>query len=131
MGSLKNTLSAVRRLKPNRWWPVLMVLALVAARLVHVWFFHDYARQFKLRNTYAAFKYGGLLLVAYAGLLLAAWLLRRAWQRWRFGLLWRVAVVMLIGTAAYWIYRHNATALRSVTGLKVSLWAGEPMLANP
>jgi len=34
-----------------RWWPAILLLLFTAARLVHIWWFKDYERQFKFAST--------------------------------------------------------------------------------
>lgn len=34
-----------------RWWPAVLLLALTVARMVHIWWFKDYERQFKFAST--------------------------------------------------------------------------------
>lgn len=34
-----------------RWWPALLLLVLTLARMVHIWWFKDYERQFKFAST--------------------------------------------------------------------------------
>jgi outer membrane protein assembly factor BamB len=34
-----------------RWWPAILLLLLTLARLVHIWWFKDYERQFKFAST--------------------------------------------------------------------------------
>ena len=71
-----------------RWWPALLLLALLAARLGQVWFFRDYDQQFKVEGSRAPLKY--------ALLGLGVWWLLFSRIRWRARLLGVVA----LGTGA-------------------------------
>ncbi len=82
--------------KPNRgprWWPLLLLLALVGARLVQVWVFRDHERQFKFASTWPA-----LRLAAPAAL---AWFLLFSRLRWRTRLagLAALAIATVLGLA--------------------------------
>ena len=41
-----------RRSGPGpRWWPILLLVGITVARMVHIWWFKDYERQFKFAST--------------------------------------------------------------------------------
>lgn len=76
-----------------RWWPAVLILALVAARIVQVWVFKDYQRQFKVMGTCSAMLVGLLLLLLW-------WLFfsRLPWRTRWLGLGGLVAALLLAGT---------------------------------
>ncbi|MFN0069794.1 MAG: PQQ-binding-like beta-propeller repeat protein [Limisphaerales bacterium] len=73
-----------------RWWPALLILALVTARIIQVWVFKDYQRQFKVMGT-------GMAVLAGLALLLVWWLFlsRVRWRARWLGLAGTLAALLL------------------------------------
>ena len=78
-----------------RWWPLALLLLLTLARLVHIWWFKDYERQFKFAST------GQWLKLALPGVLVWFLLLSRLRLRTRFVGLLGLAIVAGLAVACF------------------------------
>lgn len=81
-----------RRNAGPRWWPLLLLLALTAVRLVQVWVFKDYERQFKYAAT------GQFLRFALPAALV--WFLVLSRLPWRVRLAGLGGLVLVLGVGA-------------------------------
>lgn len=103
------------------WWPLVLLLLVTLARLVQIWWFKDYERQFKFAST------GQWLKLALPGVLIWFFLLSRLRLRTRFA---GLAVLGVLGTFAVTCFR-----LRGIDGDRLPViewrWTRSTPVAGP